>query len=248
MITAAELDGMLAAGMTAEQVLQVVRVQLQQAEARAAVVREQTKDRVTRYRERQRNERNERNALHALHRVTPSETIVSIEDFKASVDVTENNASLSLTSSFEDSLEGKKERVVVARARGGDASRDRGTRLPDEWSPRPEDFDFAVSTLGESGCKRELAKFRDWWPAQPGVKGRKVDWDRTWRTWVRKEDEKRKGNGHGKKSVQDIAREFHEAALEGRLVAGVERWRRGPPDRSVDSGASAPDVRLLPKG
>ena len=30
-------------------------------------------------------------------------------------------------------------------------------------------------------------KFRDYWIAQPGVKGRKSDWLATWRNWCRKE-------------------------------------------------------------
>ena len=27
--------------------------------------------------------------------------------------------------------------------------------------------------------------FRDYWVAQPGQKGRKADWEATWRNWVR---------------------------------------------------------------
>jgi hypothetical protein len=30
-------------------------------------------------------------------------------------------------------------------------------------------------------------RFRDYWIAQPGVKGRKADWSATWRNWVRNE-------------------------------------------------------------
>lgn len=32
--------------------------------------------------------------------------------------------------------------------------------------------------------------FRDYWLAAPGQRGRKQDWDATWRTWVRREDKR----------------------------------------------------------
>ena len=51
----------------------------------------------------------------------------------------------------------------------------RGSRLPDDWHPRAED---GLDNL-------ELAKFRDYWKAVPGQKGVKLDWDATWRNWLR---------------------------------------------------------------
>lgn len=33
--------------------------------------------------------------------------------------------------------------------------------------------------------KHEHQKFVDYWCAQPGAKGRKVDWPATWRNWIR---------------------------------------------------------------
>jgi len=51
----------------------------------------------------------------------------------------------------------------------------RGSRLPQNWLPRAED--------GKDDL--ELAKFRDYWKAAPGQKGVKLDWDATWRNWLR---------------------------------------------------------------
>lgn len=64
------------------------------------------------------------------------------------------------------------------------SSKKRGTRIPDEWKPdlefsRREGVDGATSM-------REAEKFRDFWNAQPGAKGIKLDWDATWRNWIRK--------------------------------------------------------------
>lgn len=51
----------------------------------------------------------------------------------------------------------------------------RGTRLPPDWKPRPED----------PHNEAELAKFQDYWAAVAGAKGVKLDWDATWRNWIR---------------------------------------------------------------
>lgn len=68
----------------------------------------------------------------------------------------------------------------------------RGQRLPEDFRPPPEWLDFAASEgFSESEADREFDKFRDYWTAQPGVKGRKLDWPATWRNWVRKSGEYR---------------------------------------------------------
>lgn len=63
-------------------------------------------------------------------------------------------------------------------------ARNRGTRLPDEWRPN----EASVALARELGVDpiQTIIEFRDWWIAQPGSKGVKLDWEATWRTWVRK--------------------------------------------------------------
>ncbi|WP_435310660.1 hypothetical protein [Primorskyibacter sedentarius] len=61
----------------------------------------------------------------------------------------------------------------------------RGTRLkleslPDDWQA------FARKERPDIDARNEFATFRDYWIAQPGQKGVKVDWDATWRNWVRR--------------------------------------------------------------
>ncbi len=64
------------------------------------------------------------------------------------------------------------------------SSKKRGCRLPADWAP---DIGFAISLgLTRSQAENEAAKFREWWPAQPGQKGVKLDWGLTWKTWCRK--------------------------------------------------------------
>ncbi len=68
----------------------------------------------------------------------------------------------------------------------------RGTRLPSDWAPGPEQTAFAESLGFRNGAAQaELAKFRDYWVAQPGEKGRKADWIATWRNWLRRAAETR---------------------------------------------------------
>lgn len=63
----------------------------------------------------------------------------------------------------------------------------RGSRLPPNWIPEPDGMAFAEQHgLRNGRASAELAKFRDYWTAQPGQKGVKTDWSATWRNWVRK--------------------------------------------------------------
>jgi uncharacterized protein YdaU (DUF1376 family) len=70
----------------------------------------------------------------------------------------------------------------------------KGTRLPEEWAPDFDAIAFSAVDSETTGnppltageIERELAKFRDYWPGQPGQKGVKTDWQGTFRNWLRK--------------------------------------------------------------
>ena len=68
----------------------------------------------------------------------------------------------------------------------GTRTRARATRILDDWQPTAD----LVAWQRENGisdllARRELPKFRDYWAAQPGERGRKADWGATWRNWLR---------------------------------------------------------------
>lgn len=70
----------------------------------------------------------------------------------------------------------------------------RGTRLSPDWEPSGETWNEIVAEFDSSDAAaqwmgRELAKFRDYWTAQPGQKGVKADWNATWRNWIRRASE-----------------------------------------------------------
>jgi hypothetical protein len=66
------------------------------------------------------------------------------------------------------------------------ASKARGTRLPDGWVPDDALIAWTKRNAPAAANVLELDRFRDYWTAQPGAKGRKTDWAATWRNWARR--------------------------------------------------------------
>lgn len=63
----------------------------------------------------------------------------------------------------------------------------RGTRLPADWVPTEDQIQFCKTHRTDLSPQTTADRFRDYWSAQPGAKGLKLDWDATWRNWVRAE-------------------------------------------------------------
>ncbi|EHK5438663.1 TPA: helix-turn-helix domain-containing protein [Aeromonas hydrophila] len=64
----------------------------------------------------------------------------------------------------------------------------RGTRLSNDWVLPSE---WGRWAMRETGLPREriileAATFADYWQALPGAKAVKLDWEKTWRNWVRR--------------------------------------------------------------
>ena len=66
------------------------------------------------------------------------------------------------------------------------ASKARGVRLPDGWQPDQALADWTRANAPAAANSLEVDRFRDYWTAQPGAKGRKTDWAATWRNWARR--------------------------------------------------------------
>lgn len=63
----------------------------------------------------------------------------------------------------------------------------RASRLPADWSPTDEQVMWCKAARPDLRPQEVAERFRDYWIAQAGQKGRKADWDATWRNWVRNE-------------------------------------------------------------
>lgn len=67
----------------------------------------------------------------------------------------------------------------------------RGKRLPEDWNPSDSLWSWGKEKLSETNLRFETAAFKDYWAAQSGQRGVKLDWDKTWKTWIR--EAKRRG-------------------------------------------------------
>ena len=127
---------------------------LQDADTR----REQTRERVRAFRERQKQD------------------VTHGNDTKR--DDTQSNTRKRHTDTDTDTdTDRKRERSDSPQAHRLDAE-----ELPAEWGGFAQAHgvsDAAIALTWET--------FRDYWIAQPGAKGRKLDWFATWRNWVRRE-------------------------------------------------------------
>jgi len=66
---------------------------------------------------------------------------------------------------------------------------ERGTRLPENWQlPIPwRDWACTVAKIDMQHATRCSLRFRDFWIGVPGARGRKANWEATWRNFIRKE-------------------------------------------------------------
>lgn len=116
-------------------------------------------------------------------------------------------------------LEPKPNRPEPSVARAGA----RGERLPEGWHPTPEPA--LVQRLGgQEQAAREFERFTDYWRAQPGAKGRKADWQATWRNWLRKAaDDRPRQTGLQPSRGAIMAAAWDAKAAEHRAQHGGER-------------------------
>ncbi len=80
--------------------------------------------------------------------------------------------------------------------------RKRGTRLSPDWVLPKAWGDWALSQgWPESVIRLEAEKFRDWWIGKAGRDGAKLDWEATFRNWMRnsKAPKVLSGDGYGER-------------------------------------------------
>ena len=86
-------------------------------------------------------------------------------------------------------------------------------------------------TWNAEHVRKVAAAFKDHWIAQPGVKGRKTDWEATWRNWVRKEPALRAGGSSPAESPSEWWLSDSGIGAQGKRVR-VERT--GPNESTPD--------------
>ncbi|WP_157156251.1 helix-turn-helix domain-containing protein [Diaminobutyricimonas sp. LJ205] len=64
-----------------------------------------------------------------------------------------------------------------------------GTRLIEGWMPSPAVREQMALEAPLVDLRKEHERFTDYWIGVPGARGRKANWDATWRNWIRKANE-----------------------------------------------------------
>lgn len=179
--------------------------------------------------ERRKNDR-ERKARHVTSRDRTSVTSVTLPES-------------AVMSSLPEKIikEVKKEKKITAS---------RGTRLPDGWQPSAETKQWAWREyhLDGEALSPLVDEFCDFWHAVPGVKGMKLDWDKTFKNRVRDVGRRYAAtrapsatvqrNG-GKRTIHDELRDIREKSRRGESIALFPELGDGGGD-SADGVISRP--------
>ena len=103
------------------------------------------------------------------------------------------------------------EKKEVIREEGKEVEREanaspktkRGSRLSPDWFLPMEWGEWAVSQGLDPGTIRsEADRFRDYWCAKPGQHGVKLDWQATWRNWIRSAKDRGNANRNARQIPQ----------------------------------------------
>ncbi len=62
----------------------------------------------------------------------------------------------------------------------------KGTRLPETWTLPEEWKAWAIAQRPDLDILAIAEQFRDYWIAKPGQGGIKLNWQATWRNWIRR--------------------------------------------------------------
>ncbi len=80
-----------------------------------------------------------------------------------------------------------------------------GTRISADWQPSDDLKAWTRATCPAAAHVREVDRFRDYWTATSGQRGRKLDWDATWRNWARKTQDDADGRARGSTTDKRVA-------------------------------------------
>lgn len=108
--------------------------------------------------------------------------------------------------SIESQAEKRREEKKVKEEAKASSKKQRGSRLSEKWELPREWGLWAISEgWSEPVVRLEADKFRDFWISQPGQKGVKLDWQATWRNWMRNSNSPKAINGgpHGQHPKPD---------------------------------------------
>lgn len=99
--------------------------------------------------------------------------------------VADGRATSQMTQSVADVAQAEAEAEAEA-GKSQEQMRSRGSRLPTGWRLPPEWRVWAQQERPDIDVDREAASFADHWHSKAGAGGVKLDWEATWRNWIRR--------------------------------------------------------------
>lgn len=90
-------------------------------------------------------------------------------------------------------------------------------RLPDDWQPKENDILLMKEHFPSIDLKLETHAFRDYWRSVPGARGKKADWDATWRNWIR--------NGYKRNKPKENKTDWNE----------LDRWAKEQDEKNANN-------------
>lgn len=116
-------------------------------------------------------------------------------------------------------------------------SQKKGCRLPEDFQP---DFSIAYSEgFTEPQAQKLFDNFKDYWTAKAGKDATKLDWQATWRNWVR--------SSHNQKFKTTTTSRFHRPTPINAVSSILSRFENDEQSRtSTSSQIDRDHVELLP--
>jgi hypothetical protein len=170
MTVASGIRRMIAAGLTLEQALTA-------AEIMEAEVPRLKDEQAERRRAKDRDRKRLRNSAESAESAETAETSVGA-----------SRAHVVILSEEPEEIPSPKEPLKgVPKGSSLPKPKNRGTRLGADWQLSAANVEYGLALgVPESVVRREGERMRDWAIAAPGQKGVKLDWDATWRNWIRR--------------------------------------------------------------
>lgn len=102
-----------------------------------------------------------------------------------------------------------------------DPARKRATRIPENFTPSPEVIEAMRAECPRVDLEAENRKFVDYWTAKAGKDATKLDWDATWRNWIRRAKDSNVAQFPSRQSASERAQAHLDTVAEAERLMGL---------------------------
>ena len=102
-----------------------------------------------------------------------------------------------------------------------DPARKRATRIPEGFTPSPEVIEAMRAECPRVDLEAENRKFVDYWSAKAGKDATKLDWDATWRNWIRRAKDSNVAQFPARQSASERAQAHLDTVAEAERLMGL---------------------------